>query len=115
MGRVKAMAGSTRDAWDEVGERFAEWGKLLSERYRERGREHGSTPEEDKRKLEDAVQAVVRQLDVAFTSLGDTLRDPQAKQSLGAAARSLVDAMSTTVSEVGQKLRRRPEGPAAGD
>jgi hypothetical protein len=101
------MPGHTKEAWEEVRDRFSEWGHLLSERYRQRDQERGSTPEEDRRKLEDAVQAVVRQLDVAFTSLGETLRDPQAKQSLGNAARALRDAMATTVSEAGEQLRRR--------
>ncbi|HEX9124211.1 MAG TPA: hypothetical protein VF984_12795 [Actinomycetota bacterium] len=101
------MAGNTKEAWEEVGERFSEWGHLLSERYRQRDQERGSTPQEDRRKLEDAVGAAVRQLDAAFTSLGETLRDPQAKQSLGSAARALRDAMATTVSEAGEQLRRR--------
>jgi hypothetical protein len=104
------MAGSTKDAWNEVGDRFSEWGHLLSERYRQRERERGTTPEEERRKLEDALESVVRQLDVAFTSLGETLRDPQAKQSLGNAARALREAMATTVSEAGEHLRRRAGG-----
>lgn len=102
------MAGSTKDAWDEVGERFGEWGRMLGERYRKRGEELGETAEEDRRKkLDEAVQAVTRQLDQAFTSLGDTLRDPEAKQTLKDAAKAVGDAVSTTLSEAGEQIRSR--------
>ncbi|HZD80900.1 MAG TPA: hypothetical protein VE646_12790 [Actinomycetota bacterium] len=102
------MAGNTKDAWDEVGERFAEWGRQLSARYREKERERAApSVAEDRRKLEEAAQAVVRQLDLAFTSLGETLRDPQAKQSLSEAGRAFREALSTTVSEAGERIRKR--------
>jgi len=98
------MAGNTKDAWDEVGERFGEWGRMLGQRYRKRGEELGPTAEEDRKKLDEAV---TRQLDQAFTSLGDTLRDPEAKQSLKDAAKAVGDAVSTTLSEAGEQIRSR--------
>jgi len=101
------MPGSTKDAWDEVGERFGEWGRMLGERYRKRGEELGATAEEDRKKLDETVQAVTRQLDQAFTSLGDTLRDPEAKQTLKEAAKAVGDAVSTTLSEAGEQIRSR--------
>ena len=101
------MPGSTKDAWDEVGERFGEWSRMLGERYRKRGEELGGTAEEDRKKLDEAVRAVTRQLDQAFTSLGDTLRDPEAKQSLKEAAKAVGDAVSTTLSEAGEQIRTR--------
>jgi len=104
---VTIMAGNTKDAWDEVGERFGEWGRMLGQRYRKRGEELGPTAEEDRKKLDEAVQAVTRQLDQAFTSLGDTLRDPEAKQSLKDAAKAVGDAVSTTLTEAGEQIRSR--------
>ncbi len=101
------MAGNTKDAWDEVGDRFAEWSRMLAERYKLRGEQLGANSLEDRRKLEEAVQGVTRQLDQAFTALGETLRDPEAKKSLGNAARAFGDAMSTTLSEAGDQIRSR--------
>ena len=82
-------------------------GPGLGERYRKRGEELGATAEEDRKKLDEAVQAVTRQLDQAFTSLGDTLRDPEAKQTLKEAATAVGDAVSTTLSEAGEQIRSR--------
>src|SRR5437867_1359357 len=104
------MAGSSKDAWNEVGERFGEWSKMLGKRYRKRGEELGATSDEDRRKLEEAVNAVTRQIDQAFTSLGDTLRDPAAKQQLKDATKSLGDALSATFSEVGEQVRSKIGG-----
>ena len=60
------MAGGTKDAWEEVGERFSEWGRMVAERHRSLGEERGSVPEEDKRKIDEAVEAVIGELDKAF-------------------------------------------------
>lgn len=101
------MADSAREAWNEVGDKFGEWSRLLGERYRKRGEELGSTAEEDRKKFDDAIQTVTRQVDQAFTSLGETLRDPEAKQHLKEATKSLGDALTTTFSEVGEQIRSK--------
>ena len=101
------MAESSKEAWDEVGERFATFGRALAARYKQLEQERGATTEEDKRKLEEAVQTVTRTLDQAFTSLGDTLRDPHAQKGLKDAARSVGDALGVTFSEVSGEVRKR--------
>ncbi|HEY1126522.1 MAG TPA: hypothetical protein VGF83_02065 [Actinomycetota bacterium] len=101
------MADSAREAWNEVGDKFGEWSRVLGERYRKRGEELGKTAEEDRKKLDDAIQTVTRQVDQAFTSLGETLRDPEAKQHLKEATKSLGDALTTTFSEVGEQIRSK--------
>jgi hypothetical protein len=101
------MAGSTKDSWGEVGERFSEWGRMVAERHRSLGQEEGSAPEEDRRKLDEAVEAVIRELDQAFKALGDTFRDPEGKRQLGLAVRSFGDALSTTFTEAGEEIRKR--------
>jgi hypothetical protein len=107
-----AMAGSSKDAWGEAGERFADWGRLLAEHYKQRGEALGAVPEEDRRKLEEAASAVTRQLDRAFSSLGETLRDPAARQTLKDAARAMAEAISATLAEIGEKVRGvGPHGP----
>lgn len=101
------MAESSKEAWDEVGERFATFGRAIAARYKQLEQERGATTEEDRRKLEEALQTVTRTLDQAFTSLGDTLRDPNAKQGLKDAARSVGDAFGVTFSEVSAEVRKR--------
>jgi len=103
------MAGGSKDAWNEVDRRFSEFGRILAERYRKAGEERGDAPEpeETRRKLEEAFSSVTRQLDQAFSSVGDTIRDPEAKDTLKAAGKAVVDALSSTVSDVGEEIRRR--------
>lgn len=101
------MAGSSKEAWDEVGERFAVFGRALAARYKQLEQERGTTTDEDKRKIEEAFSTITRQFDQAFTSLGDTIRDPSAKDDLKAAARSVGDALTVTYQEVSGEIRKR--------
>lgn len=102
------MAESSKQAWEDVGERFTTFGRTVAEHYRQRGEERGAPPtEEDRRKLDEAIETLTRQLDQAFTSLGDTLRDPEAKEELKQAARSVGSALTVTFTEVGQEVRKR--------
>jgi len=108
------MTDRSQDAWNEVDRRFSEFGRILSERYRKAGQERGAPaePEEARRKLEEAFSAVTRQLDLAFSSVGDTIRDPEARDTLKQAGKAMVDALSSTASDVGDQIRKRR--PSAG-
>ncbi len=109
------MAEGTKQAWEDVGDRFTSFGKMVAEHYRQRGEERGAPPtEEDRRKLEEGLATITRQLDQAFTSFGDTLRDPEAKESLKQAAKSVGDALAVTFTEVGQEVRKRVGGSDKG-
>jgi hypothetical protein len=101
------MAGGAKDAWDEVGEHFSDLGHRLSERYRALGDEGGEDAEESRKKIEEAVRGLTQQLDRTFTSVGDTMRDPEAKQSLAKAVSSLGIALSASFSEAGEEIRKR--------
>jgi DNA-binding ferritin-like protein len=104
------MAEDVKRKWDEVGERFTAVGRALAARYKQLEQEQES---EEAREAQDALRAVTRTLDRAFTSLGDTLRDPHAKEELRAAARSLADALGATFEEVTAEVRKRVGRPAA--
>lgn len=108
------MAESSKEAWDEVGERFAVFGRALAARYKQLEQEAGMTADEDRRKLEEALQTVTRTLDQAFTSLGDTIRDPNAKQGLKDAAGSIGTALGVTFSEVSDEIRKRVRSSGTG-
>ena len=97
----------TQDAWSEVGERFAAWGKQVAERYKESSGPAREAAKESQRKLEEAAHDITGVLDRAFTALGDTIRDEGAKNDLKAAVKALGDAVAVTVSEAGEQVRRR--------
>lgn len=99
------MADSAKDAWTDVGERFSSWGRRVADRYKETG--GADTPQETQRKLEEAARELGDQLNRAFTALGDTLRDEQAKQDLRKAVGAIGDAVSATVNEAGTAIRER--------
>jgi len=101
------MADSAKDAWNDVSERFTSWGRMVVDRYRERQTDAGVSSEETGRKLDEAARELSDQLNRAFTALGDTLRDAEAKEHLKDAVRSLGDAVTMTVSETTDDLRKR--------
>ena len=98
----------SKQAWAEVDRRFSEFGRIVAERHRKAGEEQGAPPPEQARKsLEEAFSVVTRQLDVAFSSVGDTIRDPEAKETLKLAGKAVVNALGSTVSDVGEEIRKR--------
>jgi hypothetical protein len=97
----------TRRAWSEVGERFADVGRRVKDQYRQREPEVSGAVDEARTSVRDAVEGLVEQLDRAFTAVGDTLRESQAKESLQTAARSLRSALTATFSELGQEVRQQ--------
>jgi hypothetical protein len=98
----------SNDAWAEVDRRFSEFGRLVAERHRKAGQEQGAPPpEQAKRSLEEAFSVVTRQLDVAFSTAGDTIRDPETKETLKQAGKAVMNALASTVSDVGNEIRKR--------
>jgi hypothetical protein len=97
----------TKRAWDEVGEGFVKLGRIISERYRTLGEERTSQPTGAEEKgAGDSIRRATEELDRAFTSLGDTLRDDEARQHVRETGRRLSDALKVTISEVSEEVRR---------
>ena len=94
-----------KKAWDEVAEGFAKFGRMVSERYKELGEKDTSQP--DGGAGSDAIRRATEEMDRAFTSLGDTLRDDEAKEQLRSAGQKLSEALKATLSDVGEQLRSR--------
>ncbi len=103
------MADSTMDAWSEVGENFAAVGRRVSERFRQLGEEGAGVAGEDRKKLEEAFKTITDRLDQAFTSAGEAFRDPESRETVNRAVRSLGDALNATFAEAGRRLHRDPE------
>jgi hypothetical protein len=106
------MAENSREAWNEVGERFSAWGRHVADRYKQTETAAGESAQETQRKLEEAAHQVSEQVSRAFNALGETLRDEQAKAELRDAVRAVGDAIGLTVTETGDAIRRRV-GPDA--
>ncbi|MEX2203005.1 MAG: hypothetical protein WD965_02840 [Actinomycetota bacterium] len=102
---------NTRDAWNEVGERFSSWGRLVADRYKEAETATVESARDAQHKLEESARELTEQLNRAFTAVGDTLRDPKAKENLKEAVRALGDAVSVTVTETGDEIRKRVGRP----
>ena len=98
------MTDSAKDAWTNVGDRFSSWGRRVAERYKDTG---GEPPQDAQRKLEEAAREIGDQLNRAFTALGETLRDDQAKRDLRDAVGAIGDAVAATVNEAGTAIRER--------
>jgi hypothetical protein len=92
-----------RDAWADVSERLTGWGRLVASRYKTAPAETATTSDRKR----DAAHDLGDQLNRAFTALGDTLRDETAKQELRGAMKAFGDAVSLTVNETAEQIRRR--------
>jgi hypothetical protein len=100
------MATADKGSWDDVGKRFAELKDRLRDHYGKLD-PGDAAQERDRRSLTQAMRSVTDQLDRAFTSLGDTLRDPQSKQTMDRAVRSLGEAVAATFEDVAGQIRRK--------
>jgi hypothetical protein len=97
----------TKRAWDEVGEGFVKLGRIISERYKNLGEERASQSDPaDDRGVAEAIRRATEELDKAFTSLGDTLRDKDSQVNVRETGRKLSDAIKVTFTEVSDEVRR---------
>lgn len=106
------MGESAKDAWSEVGDKFASWGRRVSDRYREAGSTASTDADEAERELKQAARDVMDELARGFSALGDTLRDDAAKQDFSDAVNAIGDAITATVEEATAAIRSGG-GPSA--
>jgi hypothetical protein len=100
-------SGEAQRSWDEVGKNFADVGRRVGEHYRKLGQQGQQSAVEARRTMNEAVQTAVHQLDKALTSVGNTIRDPEAKDSVAKAVRSLGNALAATFSDVSEEIRQK--------
>jgi hypothetical protein len=91
----------TRAAWDEVGNRFADLGKHVKDRYDA----NVGFGDADKEKLNNAMHEIRDALDAGFTALGDSLRDPTMRDEMKGAGVAVADALAATFNDVADTLR----------
>jgi hypothetical protein len=61
----------------------------------------------------EALRIVTEQVDRALSSLGNTLRDPEAKEGMNRVVKSLSKAVTATFSGVGEQLRTKRSPPGS--
>jgi len=98
------MTDEAKQAWGEVGDKFASWGRRVSDRYKESEHSEAET-EETTRELQRAAREVIDGLTRGVTAVGGTLRDHEATEDLKAAVSSLGDAITATVTEATEAIR----------
>ena len=104
----------TKRAWDEVGGGFVKLGRIITERYRDLGEKRASHPvAEEEGGAAESIRRATDELDRAFTSLGDTLRDRDAQEHVRETGRKLSDALKVTFAEVSEEVRRAVGGRGA--
>jgi hypothetical protein len=91
----------SKAAWDEVGERFAELGRRIKDRY-----DAQAAFGEERAKVDDALKNLADALDTTFTTIGETIRDPEIRDELRETASAMGNAFATTFHEVGDEISK---------
>jgi hypothetical protein len=88
-----------RTAWTEVGSRLDALALKLQLHAREELSEHGAD-------LEDVADRVRHGFDEILEAFGDVARDPALRDDVKAVATSFADALSATVAEARDRVKR---------
>ena len=100
------MTDDAKQAWNDVGDRFAAVGARLAQKYREAGPAAAAEAHETQRSLQDAANDVGNQLGRALDALGATIRDEGAKGDLKRAMTAVGEALAATFAEAADGIRR---------
>ena len=92
----------TKQAWDEVGNRFSDLGKHVKDRYDA----NVGFADDQRDKLNDALRELGDALDAGFTAIGDSLRDPAMRDELKGAGVAVADALATTFNNIASEIRK---------
>jgi hypothetical protein len=107
----------SKQAWEQAGRDLGDLGDRVKQHY-EQQTGAGRPGSADRRKMEDALRQLSDSLEQAFNALGEAVRDPEVAAQTKKAAASLGDAVASTFSELGERLRStsgtEPRGPDTG-
>jgi len=103
------MTDNAKQAWSDVGERFASWGQRVADRYKDAARTEDEEAEA-KREIERVAREVIDGVSRGVTAIGGTLRDQEATDELKSAVSALGDAITATVNEATEGIRSRGAG-----
>jgi hypothetical protein len=94
---------ASKDAWNEVGDRFTAVGRRLAGHYGTRN--EGASPKDTQHKVEEIVREIGNQLGHALEAMDDTVRDDEARRDLKQALNALGSAISSTVEDAASAIR----------
>jgi len=109
------MTENAKDAWREVGERFASWGRRVSDRYQASAPGDAEAAAATEQELKRAAKELIDELARGFAAVGKTLRDDQANRDLGDAIDAIGDAITASVNEVADAIRTGGKPPTPGE
>ena len=101
------MADESKQAWNEVGNRFSSVGKRLADRYQAKATDAEPSTSETQHKVEEVAREIGNQLDRALEALDETVRDPEARTDLKIAFGALGNAISVSVNEAAEAVKGR--------
>ena len=91
-----------RASWDEVGNRLQELGLKL-QLHLEQAEREGRTEDEDK--IREALHGVADAVEQVFSALGNAAGDDAVRDDLKDVGQSVVGALESTFSELGDRVR----------
>ena len=94
--------------WDDVGQRFEALGRVVKERYQSEpssGAEDMDASEE-RAALREAFEKVVAAARELVDRSASVVRDPAVKEQTSLVARSLNDALTASVDQIGEEVGR---------
>ena len=119
------MTEPMKQRWEDVGERFEALGRVLKERYQsaERAPETAHAAEQDEASgeraaLREAFDNIVAAAQELGERAGSVVRDPAVKEQTTLVARSLNEALTASVDQIGHevgRLLKRTKGAAASE
>jgi hypothetical protein len=90
-------------AWDEVAESVTHLGQRLKTHFDDVVAERPA----DRTGVDAALARLRESVDRAYSAAGKAVKDPVVREDATKAGTSFVDALSTTLTELGQKLKAR--------
>jgi hypothetical protein len=96
--------GELDDSWQNVAGEFRTLGYAFRDHYRATKGETDTTPSEEE--VRNALHTVTDAVDTALTSVGKAIRDPDVQKNAKDAASSLVEALGTSFTQLGEAIDR---------
>lgn len=99
-------ASKSKQAWNEVGDKFSN----LGDEFKKHQKMEEDEPHSGEA-VKEAFDAVTSSLERFVSSLGSAMKDEDVQQQAKAAATSIVDALGVTVEDLGVELKKAFSSP----
>lgn len=93
------------ESWNDVGERFKKLGSLFKQHYEAQDAE-GASEGVSEDEVKEAVATLGESIKTAFATVGDAVKDPEVQDEAKQTAKSFVDALGATFTELGDEFKK---------